>query len=254
MTVRRLIIVFALVAIAASSASAAMYVRRGTARESYEASLAASGASVQLGPWHFIGPFDHADGKGFVAVYPPEEGVDLDAEHEGKDGRKLSWRRGNDFVDGRANSLRIFGDDNDWITVYIHRVITAPKAQELPVLLGSDDTLTLWLNGKRLIHHNTSRHCVLGDERLTLNLRGGENELLLKVCQGGGNSGFAFGLDEGGDSLLESIARDFPGEINDLLIELDWLRQARATGTGAVGAAMTPEDDAPGGCDGVIDG
>ena len=227
------------------------YVKRATARETYAASRAAASAVATLGPWYVIGPFASANGAGFDTRYPPEEQVDLHAAYPGKGGREVRWQRGA-FRDGETNSLAVF-PDNENMAAYLYRTITVPEARALPVALGSDDTLTVWLNGERLLAHNVGRACVLGDERLTLNLRAGKNDLLLKVCQGGGPCGFAFGLDTGADQLLTRIAADFPDEINDLLLELDWLRQAQAQKL-PPGTAIAPEDDAPGACDGVKQG
>lgn len=228
------------------------YLKRGNARETYAASTQAVADTAQLGPWYYAGPFDHTDGKGFLTKYQPEDGVDLAATYKGKGGQTVRWQPGAQFRDGEPNDLRIFAD-NDWIAVYLTRTITVPTARDLPVALGSDDTLTVWLNGEQLLMTNASRACTLGDDRLTLKLRAGENRLLLKVCQGGGASGFAFGVSTGSDSLLTQIARDFPEQINDLLIELDWLRQAKKVKLQA-GTSISPEDDAPGGCDGVKNG
>jgi len=36
--------------------------------------------------WKVIGPFDNTGGKGFDAVYPPENEIRLDAEYQGKKG------------------------------------------------------------------------------------------------------------------------------------------------------------------------
>lgn len=228
------------------------YLKRDTARETYYASTQAVGQSAEFGPWYYVGPFDHTDGKGFLAAYPPEKSVDLGATYTGKGNRTLRWQRGTQFRDGETNSLNLF-EDNDWIAVYLYRTITVPTARDLAVQFGSDDSLTVWLNGEQLLANNASRACNLGDERLTLKLRTGKNELLLKVCQGGGPAGFAFGVDTKGGTLLTRIARDFPEQINDLLIELDWLRQAKQAKV-TPGTSIAPEDDAPGGCDGVKDG
>nr|MBP8953351.1 discoidin domain-containing protein [Armatimonadota bacterium] len=228
------------------------YVRCDTARETWRASLSAEGNGPEFGRWYYIGPFDSPEGRGFDAEYPPEKAIDLQASYEGKGGRTVRWQLGTRFRDGQENSLRIFGDD-DWIAVYLYRTITAPEAQELPVLLGSDDSIIVWLNGERLLAHNVGRACTLGDERLTLRLNKGENQLLLKVCNGAGPSGFAFAVDQGPDTLIQRIARDFPLEINDLLVELDWIRQARQKKP-TPGASVSVDDDAPGAVDGVKDG
>lgn len=227
-------------ALAALVGSAALgqgvYERRGSALETWYASLAAGRAEVTLGPWHYLGPFDHRERRGFAAVYPPEQGVDLSAEVEGKGGRRLRWRDGSGFRDNQTNDLRIF-DDNDWIAVYLHRVIQSPDEREVPVLLGSDDGIKVWLNGELLLEHEVSRACRLGDERVVLRLRRGDNQLLLKIVQGEGPSGFAFGLDQRPEDLLRRIAADFPDEIHDLMVELDWLRQDGLAGDDADFAA-----------------
>lgn len=251
---KRLLLACVALALAAASAASAQetYLKRATARETYLASTQAVSDTAQFGPWFYIGPFDHTGGKGFLAVYPPEQGVDLAGSYMGKGGRTVRWQRGDQFRDGEPNDLRLF-DDSDWIAVYLYRTITVPTARELPVLLGSDDTLTVWLNGEQVLVNNASRACTLGDDRVTLKLRAGKNELLLKICQGGGPAGFAFGVGAAGDSLLTRIARDFPDQINDLLVELDWLRQAKKVKL-PPGISISPEDDAPGGCDGVKNG
>ena len=41
--------------------------------------------------WRLTAPFDNSGGKGLAAVYPPEKVLDLKAEYEGKDGKKIAW-------------------------------------------------------------------------------------------------------------------------------------------------------------------
>jgi len=202
----------------------AWYVRKATALETYEASRQKKGQGLTLGPWYYAGPFDNSNGKGFATEYPPEKGVDLKATYEGKKQAALQWKLGERFRDNAANDLAIFGD-NDNFAVYLYRKIQCAAAMDVPALFGSDDSLTVWLNGKKLLANNSSRVVNLGDDRLTLSLRQGENELLLKVCQGNGPTGFAFGL--GGDAdlaqeeaLLAAIARDFPGQSGALQLQL----------------------------------
>src|SRR5947209_6697077 len=46
-----------------------------------------------LRDWYVLGPLDAHGGKGFHTIYPPERRVDLQAELEGKNGKKLHWQR-----------------------------------------------------------------------------------------------------------------------------------------------------------------
>ena len=200
------------------------YVRKATALETYEASRQRAGQGLTLGPWYYAGPFDNSNGKGFATEYPPEKGVDLQAVYEGKKQARVQWKRGERFQDNTANDLAIFDDNNNFV-VYLYRKIQCAAAMGVLALFGSDDTLTVWLNGKKLLANNCNRVVNLGDDRLTLPLRQGENELLLKVCQGNGPTGFAFGLGGEADSvqeeqLLAAIAGDFPGQIGALRLAL----------------------------------
>ena len=204
------------------------YAKRGTLRETFGGSFAAAERAARetmpaYGPWHVIAPFDNADGKGFDAVYPPEKGVDLTAECEGLGGGKLRWKRMDAFKDGAVNDLKIF-EKNEDVCAYLYREIDAPVALSVPVELGSDDTLTVWLNGERLLAKKVARPCKLGDEHLALPLKAGKNRLLLKVCQGNQGWGFAFAAQHVAaplTALMALLRRDFPwqGHEADVLEE-----------------------------------
>jgi hypothetical protein len=146
----------------------------------------------KLGKWHYVGPFDNSGQRGFDTVYPPEKEIDLKKEYTGKNGTKAVWREGK-FTDGQPNNLAIFGGaNNNDAVVYLYREIECSGSAELPVSLGSDDTLTVWLNGEKLVAQNEYRAVAPDQAQLTLKLRSGKNQLLLKICQGGGDWAFYF--------------------------------------------------------------
>ncbi|MEZ6139646.1 MAG: VCBS repeat-containing protein [Zavarzinella sp.] len=145
----------------------------------------------QLGEWWHIGPFDNTGGKGFDAVYPPEQQIDFTQTMMGKGNRKVSWTK-SEFKDGQINNLAIFNDPNlnNDATVYVAREITCVGIAEIPLSLGSDDGLAVFVNGKRVLAENTNRACLPDQNQLTIRLRPGKNHLLLKITQGNGD--FAF--------------------------------------------------------------
>jgi hypothetical protein len=145
--------------------------------------------TIALGDWSYAGPFANA-GRGFDTVYPPEKGVDLKTKYKGKNNEPVAWRPGK-FTDGQINNLALFRDNNDAV-VYLHRTITCKAPMKLPVSLGSDDGLAVWLNGKKLVSQNVNRACAPDQARVTFDLKAGANELLLKVTQGGGDWAFYF--------------------------------------------------------------
>ena len=68
---------------------------------------------------------------------------------------------------------------------------------ELPVSLGSDDTLTVWLNGEKIVAENVTAPARPIRRRPMLKLKAGKNQLLMKVCQGTGDWAFYFKASDG---------------------------------------------------------
>ena len=147
---------------------------------------------LRLSPWHFIGPFDNAGGRGFNTVYPPEKQINYKQNYPGCRGQQAVWKEGK-FTDGQVNSLALFQPHNNQnAVVYLHREFNCAAPMELPVSLGSDDGLAVWLNGTRIHAENANRACAPDQVRLKLKLRQGKNDLLLKVTQGVGDWAFYF--------------------------------------------------------------
>lgn len=78
----------------------------------------------------------------------------------------------------------------DKAAVYAAVTVLAPQARTVDLWLGSDDGVKVWLNGK-LVHANPATRPVTPDsDRITgLELRQGENLLVVKVSQGTGEWG-----------------------------------------------------------------
>jgi len=143
-----------------------------------------------VGKWYYAGPFDNTVQKGFDTVYPPELGVDLKVEYTGKNNEKFGWKEGA-FADAQVNNLALFKPElNANCAVYVYREFTVGSAVECPFSFGSDDTLTIWLNGEKVHSENVYRACAPDQAVLKLKLKPGKNSLLMKICNGEG--GFEF--------------------------------------------------------------
>jgi len=191
------------------------YIKKATREETILATLQANHLPTLQGKWHYIGPFDNGDGFGFVTVYPPEREVALRKVYRGKAGVPVAWKEFVDFRVGQCIDLALFKDvseknamgclpinaepwgrlgqvlagqalsGNEWACVYLYHEIEVPELVSLPISLGSDDTLNVWLNGKLLVSQNAYRACLPDQDFAVLNLEPGKkNELLVKVCQG----------------------------------------------------------------------
>jgi len=196
-----------------------VYAKKATRQETIEATLAATGLPKLSGNWFYVGPFDNTDGAGFEMTYPPEKEkeIDLTKSYAGRDGHPVGWREAKQFTDGVVNSLNLY-PQNENTCIYLVREIVAEVPTDLNVSLGSDDTISVWLNGKPQLAHDALRAAAPDQERLTLHLREGKNRLLLKICNYGGPSAFYFrpalpsALEAG---LSTRLARDFPEVHND---------------------------------------
>jgi hypothetical protein len=143
----------------------------------------------KYGKWQFIGGFD----GGFDKVNPPEQGVDLKAKYKAKNGADIGWQE-KDFPDANVHSFLQHLPEalRDNSTVYLYREIDAETPAEVQASFGSDDTLTVWINGEKVIAENVSRGAAADQNLATLKLKPGKNKLLLKICNGGGEFGFYF--------------------------------------------------------------
>jgi hypothetical protein len=188
------------------------YVNRGTRVETILASLKASGLPTLEGTWHHAGPFDNTANKGFDAVYPPEKSVDLTATYDGKGGAKVGWKEFPGFRPGRVVDLKRFPTSDDSV-VYLYHEFDSPQAIAVPVSLGSDDGLKLWLNGELLLSENVIRGAAPDQNEATLKLKAGKNRLLVKVSNVGGEWKFYVAPEmppSWSARIRKQLERDFP--------------------------------------------
>jgi len=150
----------------------------------WEAGLVAEAtASVSLSAWSRIGPFGAANfDQAHAKAFGPETDSDLKKTHDG-----LKWAAAPKLVDGKPHNL-----PGQNCATYLLRTITTAKPRKLVVSLGSDDSIKLWLNGKLTFEKKVLRAVAANQDKATLDLAAGENQLLLKVVNGGGGYGFYF--------------------------------------------------------------
>ena len=67
-----------------------------------------------------------------------------------------------------------------------------PTLRKVRMLTGSDDTITMWVNGEKVLAKNVSRGVTKDEDKTDVTLKKGENRVLIKVCQGIGGWGLAF--------------------------------------------------------------
>ncbi|MBA2226586.1 hypothetical protein [Thermogemmata fonticola] len=164
------------------------YVKKGNRADTIRATLAAFGLPNLEGEWYHIGPFDNTDNAGFDTPYPPEKKFDPTASYLGKGNQKVTWQKLEGFTPGRIFDLiRLYPRYRTNTVAYLYHRFESPLAFRLAVSLGSDDTLSVFFNGKRLLHEPYHRAAAADQDFVELDIQRGSNELLLKIGQAGGD-------------------------------------------------------------------
>jgi hypothetical protein len=70
--------------------------------------------------------------------------------------------------------------------VYLYHEFDSPKAFKWPLSFGSDDTLSVFINGKRVYHEPHYRAAAPDQDRVVIDVKEGKNELLVKIGQEAG--------------------------------------------------------------------
>ncbi len=144
---------------------------------------------VVWGGWHELGPYPAATAKdAFNRVFEPEVEVDLGRQYVKDLYKAGKWRKRDQYKDGAVQTIKT----RDNAATYLYRTIESPSRREVDLSLGSDDTISVWINGRRMLHNESYRGAAADQEKLTLELNPGTNHLLMKIVNGGGASGFYF--------------------------------------------------------------
>jgi hypothetical protein len=135
-----------------------------------------------------IGTFGSKDADTFNEVFPPEYELDFNATYPGSIER-VNWRTASVDSKGYLDFLNLFSP-SDWVCAYAYCKVISPKAIAAQLRLGTNDTVTLWLNGRKLLSKNIERSAAPDSDILPVNLKQGENTILIKIC----NTEFNWGL------------------------------------------------------------
>lgn len=134
--------------------------------------------------WQLVAPFDNTDKKGLNTVYPPEQGIDLNAEYEGKGGMKIRWSThttDNEYgIVDVAKALSSFKGAVSYATTEF----VSEKEQPVEFRLGTPNSWKVWLNGELLFSREEyHRGMSLDQYKMRGTLKPGRNVILIKVCQ-----------------------------------------------------------------------
>lgn len=184
-------------------------------------SASADVTPVTLSPWQQIGPFRGAD---FATVFRTEFGPEQDPAATQVHG-ELTWSERTGL---RDNTIHTFRAEN--AAFYFARTITSPNHRELTLRLGSDDGIKLWHDGALRLDREVARAVAPDQDEVTLTLHPGENRLLVKLVNGGGDCGFFFRVH--GEqtqavpaAVLTAVTAAAPADDERALLRRHWREQ-----------------------------
>ena len=156
--------------------------------ETMEQELKATGTPRES-DWWIIGPFENDNG--FQQRFPPEKRIDLTKSYKGK-GRKIQWRQARDSVLEGYVDLQEILDPDMWTVAYGFLSFDCPTARQAQLRIGTNEATKMWLNGEEIWARNIRRDASLDGDIIPVELKEGENTVLIKVCQKVGSWGYYF--------------------------------------------------------------
>ncbi len=135
-----------------------------------------------LTAWEVSGPYmeaGHTGGMLYDVVFPAETGAG-------------SWRvqplaSDPNYPAGGINLAESIGGFER--VAYLRTTVSAPKAMDTTLELGTNDGVKVWVNGELVHGVNTGRPLQPGQDQIPIQLKSGENTILLAVYQHGGDWG-----------------------------------------------------------------
>ena len=192
-----------------------------------------------VGKVWLVGPFPDGD-EGFERIHPPEESaIELSADYQVADA-SLTWRQSEpamhiDF----AKTVGAF----DHASCYAVCRLDSGVRQRIQLLVGSNDGVRVWHNGKLVWTNDVVRGALPFQDVFSLTLEPGANELLFRVRNDSGECGLYIhyrALSEVVPRLAEkldvaslaerlaSAAQEGGGEsIPEAFVQVDWPRTVR---------------------------
>ncbi len=167
---------------------------------------------VTPGDWQSIGPFAATNyDTAFDQAFEPETEIELSKIYRREDELgwlappsddtaelittpeiELRWRARPEWKDGAVHNV-IPGRQS---ATYLYRTIQTKAAGALPVSLGSGEGIRVWVDKQGVLTNSAKRVAAADQDKISLHLNAGTNEVLIKIVNDDHNGGFYFKAGE----------------------------------------------------------
>lgn len=143
--------------------------------------------------WKIVGPFAWTAAEAFSKTHINEPRIDLKASYtEGN--ANLAWKPAETAdVLGIVDLMGAMGALSN-VTAYAFTRIHVDAVADAQVRCGSDDGIKVWINGAQVHENNVDRGTAPDSDRAPMKLRAGDNDVLVRITQGGGGWNFCLRL------------------------------------------------------------
>ncbi|HEV3165065.1 MAG TPA: HEAT repeat domain-containing protein [Isosphaeraceae bacterium] len=138
--------------------------------------------------WYVVGPFGIKD-----APIAPELAVNLNLSFQGRSGHPVAWRTVQPTDKGEVDLAKLLKGDAEE-AAYAYAEVESATDRPAQIAVGSDDTLTVWINGKQVYDFEESRSFEAEKDRIDVSLAKGLNRILVKCGNHGGVWKFALAV------------------------------------------------------------
>jgi putative heme-binding domain-containing protein len=186
-----------------------------------------------------IGPIPDADG--LKTVHPIETSpIDL-SSNVTIAGKTYSWKETKPTSPDRPlyDFRELFGLSPK-SSAYSHFRFDSPTAARMQLLVGSEDGVKVWQNGKLVHHHDVIRPLIQLDDVVPLDLQPGSNDILVRVAMKAGRGGqylhfrhlgdvrFSIPEKPDGMSLAERLKSNTGTAIDPRFVNYDWQTEVKS--------------------------
>jgi hypothetical protein len=155
--------------------------------------------------WRVIGPFASANKPPFTTDGP----VDLSKKHDNQKGQPASWQAVQPANDkGAIDLAKHYSTRDNGVAAFGYAELKSPTVRQARMLVGSNDTFTVWLNGKQVYDSQVGRSWAPDHARIDVPLAEGTNRVLVKCGNTGGNWMYSVAFSDDGTRPAENAAAE----------------------------------------------
>ena len=155
-----------------------------------------------------LGPFPKAEPMNIDVPLPPEVHLDLEGTFQGVSNRPIRWKEAETGADGRLNLRASIGEaEAKEVVAYAFTYVYSRTDRDATLLVGSNDQIAIWINGKEVHRHNITRWGAPDEDTASCQLQAGWNTVLCKIGQNTGGWALHLRVTDPDGSLKYALQR-----------------------------------------------